>query len=637
VRRGPGTEGASAGRDPTAVAAQRGFTGTAAGILALQRSVGNRGVAALLGRQRAVQRLVPSVAPIAPAQEPGGDQASAAEETAGLAAVAHRRADARRLLPDEVQEVGALGSLARPQGPGESVMGRGTRKLLDAVDRLGTRRAGSPSDYKRDPASAEGLPSFVAGALDDPDGRITITADGALEVMRTKRVQPRAKKGQPPPPPTVTHDTVVLDLLGQTFKLEKKKHEKGVPDSYYSVADSFLMQAQTAVEGEAQAAVLGPLRKSATPIAGGDPDADHMTVGEITSEATSGVYLQRSYVSDDPQRPTELLKKVMGAFDELRAEFEAFKPPIALALMGFYPSHAQLARAFAAKLQPALFLTAAAAQSDLDQATAAQTSAQAATTAASAELAALKGRKGVPKAEKAAYTAELTAAQARVSAAQKALAIAKRQVSDQTRRRDGLVEEREKFATTIAWILDPANTTESRGAKTVGSLCNVLSFFLYAKAIGLVSADTDFKDYYLAEVKAGRIRYYVGDHADGVFWGEGSPTWEKDRNLARLRDDAGKALGDPSRRQDLQAFLASDATVAIAHQDFDHTPPVAPHHFILIVKDEQGVWRNIDQTSSEFRRRGGITDWNRVYDVAVDADLLAAARAKLSDASPAAG
>ena len=59
----------------------------------------------------------------------------------------------------------------------------------------------------------------MLGSLDDPDGRITVTADGLLEVMKTKRVQPKAKKGHPPPPPKVTHDTALVDLQGKTIKL----------------------------------------------------------------------------------------------------------------------------------------------------------------------------------------------------------------------------------------------------------------------------------------------------------------------------------------------------------------------------------------------------------------------------------
>ena len=292
----------------------------------------------------------------------------------------------------------------------------------------------------------------------------------------------------------------------------------------------------------------------------------------------------------------------MGAFDELRAEFEAWKPP---APEGTIPDHQALARAFAAKLQPTLFSTAAAAQAELDQATAALATAQAEAERRQGRGDGAQGQDG---------------AQGRAGRAQRGAPgrpgeeVRGRQgghgrqvvVRAVPRRATGSATERDKFAATILWILDPTTTTEARASKTVGSLCNVLSFYLYGKAIGVVPADMDFKDYYLAEVKAGRIRYYKGTSSEGVFWGEGSTKWEQDRNLIRLQDsdgdDVAEAIGDPSRRAELEAFLASDHNVAITHQDLDNTPPVAPHHFMLIVKGPNGIWRNMDHTSSSFRR-----------------------------------
>ena len=209
--------------------------------------------------------------------------------------------------------------------------------------------------------------------------------------------------------------------------------------------------------------------------------------------------------------------------------------------------------------------------------------------------------------------------------------------------RNGLVAERDKFATTIAWILDPSKTTEKRAAATVGSLCNVVSYYLYGKAIGLVPADMDFSDYYLAEVKAARIRYYAGEDAAGVFWGEGSLTWLQQRNLIRLRIRTSRSgspartviadpIGHPSRRDELRAFLASSADVALSHQDFENTPPRKAHHFLLIVKGPDGIWRNMDHVTDSYRRRGGITDWNRVFRIEADAALIAQAKAKLEPA-----
>jgi hypothetical protein len=295
------------------------------------------------------------------------------------------------------------------------------------------------------------------------------------------------------------------------------------------------------------------------------------------------------------------------------------------------PGQEQLAKAFAAKLQPTLFMTTATAQSELDQRTAEQTSAQAEVDSTKAALTALKGRaKTVTKADKAAYNKDVAAAQTKAGEAAKRLSAAKRAVAQQKPIVAGLVDQRDKFVTTITWILDPSASSEQRAAPTVGALCNVLSYFLYAKAIGLIPADTDFKDYYLAEVKAGTIRWFKGsEHPSGVYWGEGSWKWEAQRRLVRLDDTTSKPakpIGDPSRSDQLRQFLASGANVALSHQDLANTPPKGPHHFLPIVRGDDGVWRNMDHTSSAFARRGGITDWGRVFQIEVDEDLYKQAR-----------
>ena len=212
---------------------------TPGGLATLQRRLGNRGMGAL------IQRLT------VPTQEPeaGENTATAAQEQAELHAAAQHRADARRLVPAELEEVSAMVALAPPQGPG-IVLGPGTKKLLDAVGRLGSRVAGPPSSYVRDPATEHGPPSFVLGKLEDPDGRITVTGDGLLEVTKTKRTPVKGKKGEF----KVSHDTATLDLQGKKLTLPKKG----------SATDSFLAEAQKAVEAEKQTQVLGALRGSET-------------------------------------------------------------------------------------------------------------------------------------------------------------------------------------------------------------------------------------------------------------------------------------------------------------------------------------------------------------------------------------
>ena len=213
----------------------------------------------------------------------------------------------------------------------------------------------------------------------------------------------------------------------------------------------FLSQATSAVETEAQNRVLGELRGDETLVAGGHPSACRLTIGELVAEAASGVYTQRSTIGSGANaRQSDLLKKVIGAFYQVRAEFEAWKPPAAPYSGVLVPDHQTLARQFAAKLQPGLFLTAAAAQSELDQAAAAQATAETDAKGAKDALTALKARTGVPKEEKAAHTQAIKDAQARKTSADAAVTAAKKLVKSRKALVDGLRGRARQFATTIA-------------------------------------------------------------------------------------------------------------------------------------------------------------------------------------------
>ena len=82
-----------------------------------------------------------------------------------------------------------------------------------------------------------------------------------------------------------------------------------------------------------------------------------------------------------------------------------------------------------------------------------------------AALTALKGRaKTVAKADKAAYNKDVAAAQAKAGEAAKRLSAANRAVAQQKPIVAGLLDQRDKFVTTITWILDPSASSEQRAA-----------------------------------------------------------------------------------------------------------------------------------------------------------------------------
>jgi hypothetical protein len=141
----------------------------------------------------------------------------------------------------------------------------------------------------------------------------------------------------------------------------------------------------------------------------------------------------------------------------------------------------------------------------------------------------------------------------------------------------------------------------------------------------------------VSKVKGGDVE--PGFYGSGVYYGTSGNVWGEQRKMERNYLTEGKdtlddkvPLADPRRREELEAFLASGVNVAVSHQDFAHTPPSSPHHFLLIVKDDRGAWRNMDHTSNSYQRRGGLTDWGRVYRVDADAAMQQAAAAQIKAA-----
>jgi hypothetical protein len=129
-----------------------------------------------------------------------------------------------------------------------------------------------------------------------------------------------------------------------------------------------------------------------------------------------------------------------------------------------------------------------------------------------------------------------------------------------------------------------------------------------------------------------------------VFWGEGSLAWVAQRDLIRMEDPDYKIpakrgdppivpepVSHPSRRGELTAFLASGANVALTWQDFNSEKINDPHHFLLIVKGPDGVWRNMDHVTTEWRRRGAMTEWHRVFRIETDRRLIDEAKRKLAE------
>jgi hypothetical protein len=173
--------------------------------------------------------------------------------------------------------------------------------------------------------------------------------------------------------------------------------------------------------------------------------------------------------------------------------------------------------------------------------------------------------------------------------------------------------------------------------EAVPAMCNVISYYLYGQLIGKIPREKTFGEHVVEEMRRGNISSQITETDDpnartadnvkeivevgGAFYGFGSGNWQERFGAQVLR--AKVPITHPSRRKEFETFLNSGVRLAISHQDVKGNG--APGHFHLIIKDKNGVWRNIDHTSVSFERRGGATNFNKVYAVVFDKAALEAA------------
>ncbi len=267
-----------------------------------------------------------------------------------------------------------------------------------------------------------------------------------------------------------------------------------------------------------------------------------------------------------------------------------------------------------------------------------------------ADLQKERGKKGLNNDRQAELDREISAARERIKVQDegiKKLTLQIKALGDQIKARDGEIRQatrtgkslkqaieplkatRDRFRADLAFVLDPkkSGTAGALAGASAPRLCFVISYFLYGQAIGVIPEDRKFADYFLDEFKKGAI----AKQGAGIYYGMGGGEWQRNFGMclyARKTDEAGNnlALGHPSRRAELKEFLSGSANLAITHQDFDHTPPVIPGHFLLIVNDANKTWRNMDHTNTSYRNRGGETDWSRVFYIGSDASAAAEAK-----------
>jgi hypothetical protein len=171
---------------------------------------------------------------------------------------------------------------------------------------------------------------------------------------------------------------------------------------------------------------------------------------------------------------------------------------------------------------------------------------------------------------------------------------------------------------------------------TAEQLCNIISYYLYGRASGKIPASKPFSRFFIDELKKGRIglvskEYGEGEErALGMAFGSGSGNWREEFGMRALANKS-VPITHRTRQNEYAIFRASGVRIAISWQ---HIPggKAGPHHFLLIIKDRDGVWRNMDHTSERFDRRGGPTDFKQVYGLNANKDELDKAEKQLQDA-----
>jgi hypothetical protein len=181
---------------------------------------------------------------------------------------------------------------------------------------------------------------------------------------------------------------------------------------------------------------------------------------------------------------------------------------------------------------------------------------------------------------------------------------------------EALVEVRQKTADDVA-------------RATAGPLCHVIAYFLYGKLTKKTVGETDTDKELVVELsdflRKGIQSGYIGleTQTRGGTWKElviEFPYWGIDvrgeigQTEWKLKEIDNK--GKPLTPGQISKFLRTNANLAISHQDIDGKGYA--HHFMLIVKDNEGIWRNMDHTDSRFFHRGGETDFSRVYRINYD-------------------
>jgi len=174
---------------------------------------------------------------------------------------------------------------------------------------------------------------------------------------------------------------------------------------------------------------------------------------------------------------------------------------------------------------------------------------------------------------------------------------------------------------------------EKIAAGSAKQLCNVISYYLYGQAIGKISNEKSFGDFYIDSIQKGQIglvkekitKDNVRKGVEGASLGAGSAALREQWGMHTILGKQKKPISE----SDWRAFDQSDVKLAISFQSTGNNK--SPNHFFLIIKDAKGVWRNMDHTSQDFERRGGKTDPKKVYGLYFDESALREARKLLEN------
>ena len=489
-----------------------------------------------------IQRLIPGdAALVAPEQEAGGNQASAAEEAAELAAEATRRAESRRLLPADLEEIAELAARARRRAPGSSW-------VADAQAARGHRPLGATA------------PAIRRGTF----------------ATRTRRAGFRASCSATPPTPTGASPSPPTACSRSRRRSGRRRRPRRASRAAPVVAHTTGVSTSRAARSSSRRARTSASCSSPRPRARCETEAQNRVLGELRGDETRSRRASDRGPADDRRAGGRgRLGRLHPALDDRQRRQRAPERPAQEGDGRVRPGAGRvrgLEAGGGARQRRSVPTTRRSRASSRPSSSRASSSPPRPRRGSTRRPRHRRPRRRTRRSQGRAHRAEARTGVPRRRGRAHPGDQGRAGAQDGRRRRGHRAEvaKTRKRGSTGSWPSatsspprSPGSSTRphhrvARGQDRRSPLQRHLVLPL-RQGDRVVPADMDFQDYYLAEVKAGRIRYYEGSSSRRVR-ARAAPVgrWSATSSDGRHGGPV-DSLAHPSRAEELRTFLAGGA------------------------------------------------------------------------------